>query len=101
MTKKIPSISDIIVPYAPQGANDRKWMLAEHQLAQCKMSAQIARDTLAEIADLPENDKEQELAQDSYEIARGMVLDILEHYTAFLSYIAGTPVPDRISQQEV
>lgn len=102
MTDKKPArLSDIISTWAPEGANDAKWILAEHQLAQCKMSVQIAMATLWDVVALAENEGEVEIAMDCYNIVRGMELDILEHYTTFLCYLSGTDVSDRMSRKEL
>lgn len=99
--KKPQRLSNIIPALAAEGANDHKWVLAEHQLAQAKMSVQIAKQTLYEISVLPENGREREIAEDCASIVRGLELDILEHYTTFLSYLSGTDVSERMSRKEL
>ncbi|TEU17338.1 MAG: hypothetical protein E3J21_08630 [Anaerolineales bacterium] len=94
-------LSEIVSAFASEGANDAKWILTEHQLAQAKMSVQIAHATLDEIATVPENDNEAEIATDCRKIVRGMLLDVLEHYTIFLSYLSGTNVSVRMGKKEL
>lgn len=102
MPKNKPArLSDVVSPYASEGANDHKWILVEHQLAQAKMSVQIAKETLWDITNRPENEEEREIANDCYDMIRGLLLDVLEHYTTFLSYLSGTDVSERMSRKEL
>lgn len=102
MTDKKPArLSDIISTWAPEGANDAKWILVEHQLTQAKMSVEVARCSLMEIITQPESANEAEIARDCYDMIRGMYLHFLEHYTTFLSYLAGTDVSERMSRKEL
>lgn len=94
-------LSNVVSAWASEGTNDAKWILIEHQLAQCKMSVQIAMATLWDVVALAENEGEAEIAMDCYNIVRGMELDVLEHYTTFLSYLSGTDVSDRMSRKEL
>lgn len=99
--KKPTSLSEVVKLYASEGANDSKWILVEHQLAQAKMSIQIAKETLYDIVSSPENDNEQEIAGDCESIVRHTYLDFLAQYTTFLSYLSGTDVSDKISRKEL
>lgn len=102
MTENTPtSLCDVINPYASEGANDQKWILIEHQLAQVKMSVQIALQSVREVTLLPENDKEKAIAMDCQDIIQAMHLDILEHYTTFLCYLSGTPVSENMGRKEL
>ena len=102
MTENKPRrLNEVVSSFAPEGANDRKWFLVEHQLAQAKMSVQIAHETLKDIRDHPENDNEYEIALECVGIVREMTLGILRHYATFLSYLSDTDVPERISRKEL
>ena len=102
MTENNPRrLSEIVSPLAPEGANDTDWFLIEHQLIQAKMSVDVALSTLLEVASNPESADERRVAWDCHDIVRGMRLDILEHYTAFLHYLSGTDVPERIVRKEL
>jgi len=99
--KKTGRLSDIVPQFAPQGANDRKWFLVEHQLVQAKMSLLTAIEALIEIGSEPENDDERRIATDCLSVLRPVRRQLLSNYATFLSYLSGTDVPERISQMEV
>ena len=94
-------LNEIIDTFAPEGSNDKRWFLVEHQLEQVKQSAQIVVGSLKIIADNPENEDERQVAEDCFDICKGMFLDIQEHYAQFLSYLSGTGVPERIGRKEI
>lgn len=94
-------LNEVISPFAPEGTNDRKWFLVEHQLEQARMSVQIAYEVVKDIRDHPENDKEREIAGDCKSIIKTMRLDVLGFFATFLSYLSGTDVPERISRKEL
>jgi len=99
--KKTSRLSDVVPFKVKEGANDRKWFLAEHQLVQAKMSLLTAIETLIEIGSEPENDNERKVATDCLSILRPVRRQLLSNYATFLSYLSGTDVPERISQMEV
>lgn len=102
MTENKPRrLNEVVSAFAPEGANDTNWLLVEHQLVQAKMSVDVACSVLAEIRGNPENNNERKVAEDCYSIARGMRVDILDHYATFLSYLSDTDVPERISRKEL
>lgn len=102
MPKNRPtSLSDVIKLYAPEGANDRHWLLIEHQLVQCKTSAHLILESLKIIYELPENLNEKDVASDCLSMARSMHREILGHYASFLSYLAGTDVSEKMGRKEL
>ena len=102
MTENKPRrLSDIVEPLAPEGANDARWYMIGHQLIQAKMSIDSACSTLSEVAHNPESANERKVAWDCYDMVKSLCLDILEHYAAFLSYLSGTDVPERIARKEL
>lgn len=101
MKKKTSRLSDIVPQFAPEGANDYKWFLVEHQLTQAKMSLQSAIQTLVEIGSLPENKDERNFATDCLGILMPARRQLLSNYATFLSYLSDTDVPERISRKEL
>lgn len=102
MTENKPRrLNEVLGPLAPQGTNDTRWFLIEHQLEQISMSARIVKGSVATIADRPENENERQVAEDCLEICSKMLVDILGHRATILSYLSGTDVPERVSKTEV
>ena len=94
-------LNEIVPFFAPEGANDRRWFLVEHQLIQARTSAHAVVVVLEKIVAQPENMREGMIAEDCLRIMKGMYLDIQEHYATFLSYLSDTDVPERISRKEL
>ena len=102
MTENKPRrLNEVVPSLAPEGANDNRWFLVEHQLVQAKISIRSAAEILAEIGGQPENTQEHLEAKDCLDIVKGMYVDLLKHYTTFLSYLSDTDVPERISRKEL
>ena len=102
MTENKPTrLNEVVSTFAPEGANDSKWFLAEHQLEQARMSVQIAHEVLKDIMTSPEDDKEREIAGDCESIVKAMRLDVLGFFATFLSCLSDTDVPERISRKEL
>ena len=94
-------LSEVAGTFAPEGANDVRWFMIEHQLIDARMNIQIALSKLSEIACNPENAEDRTIAWDCYDIVRGLYLDVHEHYAAFLSYLSDMDVPERIARKEL
>lgn len=101
MPEKPQRLSEVLDTFVPQGANDARWFLAEHQLEQTIMSARTVVGCLDTIAQRPENEEERELAEDCLSYMDAMLCDILGAKAAFLSYLSGSDVPERISRKEL
>jgi hypothetical protein len=101
MSEKPKRLNEVLNTFAPEGANDRRWFLVEHQLQQAKMSLQTVLGSLRIISDKPENEQEREAAEDCMDIWRMFALDFTARHAAFLSYLSGTSVPERISRKEL
>ena len=98
---KTTSLSEALGLYAPQGSNDKRWFLIEHQLEQARMSVEMTLSALTEIRGNPENAHECLAAKDCYDILRDLRLDVLEKRATFLSYLSNTDVSERISRKEL
>ena len=102
MTENKPRrLSDVVESLAPEGANDIRWFLVKHQLAQAKMSLETARTALYNIVTYPENAEEREIAEDCENMVKGMYVRFLNYYTSVLSYLSGADVPERIARKEL
>lgn len=97
---KITFPSDAPNTYAPQGANDARWFLFEHQLEQAKISLHAVVGTLKVIAERPENEGEREAAGDCLETCEELFVGFLGYRSTLLSYLSGTDVPERIQRKE-
>jgi len=94
-------LSEVLNTFAPQGSNDARWHLIEHQLEQTIMSARTVVGSLRIISQKPENEEELLLAEDCLSYMEAMLCDILGAKAAFLSYLSGTDVPERIAGKEL
>lgn len=94
-------LSDVLPSFAPQGSNDARWFLVEHQLEQAITSARCVVGSLRVITQRPENEEELLLAEDCLSFMEAMLCDILGAKASFLSYLSGTDVSERISQKEL
>lgn len=94
-------LSQVIGTFAPQGANDRRWLLIEYLLEATVLSARSVVSTLEAITAWPENAREGYEADDCLGYMRHMLCDILEARASFQSYLSGTDVPERISRKEL
>lgn len=101
MLNKPERLINVVHLYAPEGLHDRKWFLVEHLLENARMDIELARNTLRDIANWPENYEERQVAEDCLYICKGMLRDILGRYALFLSYLSDTDVPERISRKEL
>jgi len=93
-------LSEVIPQFAPQGANDTRWFMVEHELVQGKICFQIAMDYLLDIIKHPENESECLHAKECFKICVGMILNVQDRHLALLSYLSDTDVPERISRKE-
>lgn len=98
---KPPSLSQILGNFAPEGSNDARWFLVEHQLEQAVMSAKTVVGCLTIISQKPENEEELRLADVCLSYMKAMLTDILGAKAAFLSYLSDTDVSERISRKEL
>lgn len=94
-------LNEVIDAFAPQGSNDARWFLIEHQLEQVVMSARTVVGSLRIIAAKPENEEERQLAEDCLSYMEAMLCDILGARAWFLSYLSGTDIPERIAGKEL
>lgn len=93
-------LSQVIKDWAPEGSNDRRWFLLEHQLYQAKVSLQAARGLCERIGDTPENEEEWELARSTLELLSPVYVQFLGAHAATLSLLAGTGVAERVGRKE-
>lgn len=98
--KKARKLLDVILPDAPQGLNDRRWFLLEHQLSQAQFSLQTARVQCEVIGDNPENEEEWELARASLEIISPAYVRVLGAISSVHSLLSGTGVAGRVGEIE-
>jgi len=101
MPKKPQRLNEILDTFAPQGSNDARWFLVEHQLEQLKMSARTVLGCLRIVAEKPENEEERLIAEDCLAITEPLLVEILETWATLLSYLSGTDVSERISRKEL
>lgn len=94
-------LSDILHTFAPQGTNDKRWLLVEHQLEQVRLSAMASVGSLKVIAARPEYEEERQLAEDCLSYIEAMNRHILEARASFMCYLSGTDVPERIAGKEL
>jgi len=94
-------LSEVVPQFAPQGVNDARWFMVEHELLHGKICFQTAMDYLLDIITYPENGSERLHAKECLDICRDMVLSIQGRYLTLLSYLSGTDVPERISRKEL
>jgi len=94
-------LSEVIDAFAPQGSNDARWFLVEHQLGQIKMSARTVIGTLKTIKARPENLSEYQITEDCLAICEPLLVEILETWAVFLSYHSDTYVLEIISRKEL
>jgi len=85
---------------APQGLNDRRWFLLEHQQSQAQFSLQTARVQCEVIGDNPENPQEWELARASLEIISPIYVQVLGAMASVHSLLAGSEVAERVGRME-
>ena len=101
MSKKPQRLNEVVDAFAPQGANDARWFLVEHQLEQVKMSARTVTGALKTIEARAENEAERQTAEDCLAICEPMLLEILRAWSTFLGYLSDTDVSERISRKEL
>jgi len=93
---KARRLSDVLPKEAPQGLNDRRWFLLEHQLSQAQFSLQTARVQCEVIGDNPENEEEWELARASLEIISPAYVRVLGAISSVHSLLAGSEIAERV-----
>jgi len=101
MPKKPQRLNEVLDIHAPQGANDARWYLIEHQWEQAVMSARTVVGSLTIITHRPENEEERQIAEDCLSYAEAMLCDILGAKASFLSYLSATDVAERIARKEL
>ena len=101
MSNQPRRLSEVVdVPTAPQGSNDGRWFLLEHQLYQARVSLYQVRLLCEQIGDLPENDEEWELARSVLEIITPVYTRLLGARSSVLALLAGTEVAERVRRME-
>lgn len=98
---KPKSLSEALGLFAPEGANDARWYLIEHQLEQVKISARTVVGSLQCIVDKPESAEEGYIADDCLSFARSMLCDILGHIASIYSYLSNSDVLERVARKEM
>lgn len=98
--RKARKLSNVIPPDVPQGVNDRRWFLLEHQLSQAQFSLQTARVQCEAIRENPENPQEAELAQAALEIISPAYVRVLGAISSVHSLLSGTEVAERVGRME-
>lgn len=94
-------LNEVLDTFAPQGSNDKRWFLVEHQLEQVKLSTRTVVGSLAIVKDRPENEEERQAAEDCLAICEPLLVEVLQTWAVFLSYLSGTDVSERISRKEL
>lgn len=98
--EKARRLSDVITSPVPEGFNDGRWSLMEHQMYQAFVSLQTVRLTCEQIGDRPENKEEWELARSVLEIVSPVYVDLLGARASVLALLAGTEVAERVGRKE-
>lgn len=93
-------LSDVVETMAPEGHNDGRWFLLEHQLYESKFALQVARLQMETIGDFPENEQERELAGDVLDILTPAFTQVLGALASVKSLLAGTETAERIGGKE-
>lgn len=99
--KVAPRLSEVVGTTAPQGHNDGRWFLLQHQLYQARVSLQQARASCEQIGDNPENDEEWELARAALEIISPAYVRTLGALSSFTSLMSGSEIAERIGRKEL
>lgn len=99
--KKARKLADVVEVYAPQGTNDRRWFLLEHQLYQAQVSLQTARAQCEAIGDLPENEEERELARAVLEMITPPYVRVLGAIASVHSLLSDTEIAERVGRKEL
>lgn len=97
---KARRLSDVVTSPVPEGFNDARWFMLEHQMYQAFVSLQTVRTLCEQIGDRPENDEEWEFARSILEIVSPVYVDLLGARSAVLSLLAGTKVAERVGRKE-
>lgn len=93
-------LSEVIGEQSPQGFNDGRWFLLEHQLYQVKVSLQTARGLCEQIGDRPENEEDWQAARDVLELLSAPYIAFLQAHASILSYLGGTGIAERVGGME-
>lgn len=97
---KARKLSEVITSPVPEGFNDGRWFLLEHQIYQARVSLQQARMLAEQIGDRPENPEERELASAVLEMVTPVYVQMLEKVASVKALLSGTEVAERIGDQE-
>lgn len=97
---KIRKLNEVVNSPVPEGYNDGKWFLLEHQLYQFRLSIQQVHDLARQISACPENEEEGELAFTILDMISPVFLPSLSILASVKSLLAGTDVAERIARQE-
>jgi hypothetical protein len=98
--QKARKLSDVIPQYAPEGSNDARWFLLEHQLYEARFALSHVRSICEAVGDLPENEEERELARSVLEIISGTYVRLLGDYAAVHALLSGSDVAERMGGKE-
>ncbi len=98
---KVQKLSEVVDTTVPQGFNDGRWFLLEHQLYQAQTSLQTVRSLCERIGDYPENQDEWELARSALEIVSPVYVDLLGALAATKALLAQSEVAERVGEKEL
>ena len=99
-TAKVRKLSEVVDTEVPQGFNDGRWFLLEHQMYQAQVSLQQVRSLCERIGDCPENQEEWELARAALEIVSPVYVDLLGALAAVRALLSGSEVAERVGGME-
>jgi hypothetical protein len=101
MPKPPRKLSEVVKSgWAPEGHNDGRWFLMEHQIYQARVSLQQARLMAEQIGDHPENAEERELASAVLEYLTPAYIASAKCLADSKSLLSGTEVAERIGGQK-
>lgn len=98
---QVRKLSEVVDASVPEGFNDGRWFLLEHQMYQAQTSLQTVRSLCERIGDYPENQEEWELARAALEIVSPVYVELLGALAAVRSLLSGTEVAERIGEKEL
>lgn len=98
---QVRKLSEVVDTAVPQGYNDGRWFVLEHQIYQAQVSLQTVRSLCERIGDYPENPEEWELARAALEIVSPVYVDLLGALAAVKALLSGSEVAERIGGKEL
>uniref|UniRef100_A0A6H2A1X8 Uncharacterized protein n=1 Tax=viral metagenome TaxID=1070528 RepID=A0A6H2A1X8_9ZZZZ len=96
---KARRLADVVDVRAPQGSNDARWFLLEHQIYEARIALQTARLQCELIGDHPENEEERELASAVLEWLTPVYVQMLEVLAQTLALLSGTEIAERMGRK--